>query len=242
MNKIRLLLLVFLIISIAGCTPKGCSFLPKASLTIIQYHLEKSVDEEGELTAQIEGVARNDSSAKLEYAEVIGKFYSQDGTLLATSVAKTTSEELPEDEEEKYFTLDPGQIWEFTITYSSDPREAHPSLNLLSWGLEKDSSGARIIGEAENNGDVMLSFAEIIGTFENYKGDTLVTATATTTRLGVGEIWRFTILCPYPDFWDVTRVVAEVNDEKIDYEPVPTQEVDHATVKVGTLRGSTVMP
>lgn len=239
MNKIRLLLLIFLIMSLSGCTLKGCSFLPKNSLTIVQYHFEKSVDEEGELSAQIVGVARNDSSAKLEYAEVIGKFYSQDGTLLATGVAKTTSEE-PEGEEEKYFTLDPGQIWEFTISYSSDPREAHPSLNLLSWDLEKDSSGARIIGEAENNGDVILSFAEIIGTFENYKGDILVKATATTTRLGVGEIWRFTILCPYPDFWDVTRVVAEVGE--IDSEPVPTQDVDHATVKVGALRGSTVMP
>jgi len=227
MNKIRLLLLVFLIISIAGCTPKGCSFLPKASLTIIQYHFEKSVDEEGELSAQIVGVARNDSSAKLEYAEVIGKFYSQDDTLLYSGVTSTTN-------------LDPGQIWEFTISYSSAPREAHPSLNILSWELEIDSSGARIIGEAENNGDVMLSFAEITGTFYNRNGVELTSATATTTSLRVGEIWEYTIVCPYPHFQDVVHTIAEVTDT--DYEPVPTQDVDHATVKVGALRGSTVMP
>ncbi len=226
MNKIWFLPLIF-VIMLAGCTLRNFSLLPRASLLILQQHFEKSVDTEGELTAQITGVARNTSSAELQYAEVIGKFYDKDGTLLYSGVDSTTN-------------LDPGQIWEFTITYSSDPREAHPSLNLLSWDLEKDSSGARIIGEAENNGDVILSFAEIIGTFENYKGDELVSATATTTGLGVGEIWRFTILCPYPDFWDVTRVVAEVGE--IDSEPEPTQEVGHATVEVGALRGSTVMP
>jgi len=163
MNKIRLLLLVFLIISIAGCTPKGCSFLPKTSLTIVQYHLEKSVDEEGVLTAQIEGVARNDGSAKLEYAEVIGKFYNQDGTLLAIGVARTVSEE------GQSFPLDPGQIWEFTISYSSAAREVHPSLKILSYHLEKDSSEAKIVGQAQNDGDVMLSFAQITGNF--YQGE-----------------------------------------------------------------------
>jgi len=162
MNKIRLLLLIFLIISISGCTPKGCSFLPKTSLTIVQYHLGKSVDEEGMLTAQIEGVARNDGSTKLEYAEVIGKFYNQDGTLLATGVAK------PIDEEGKLCSLDPGQIWEFTISYSSASREAHPSLTILSYYLEKDSSEAKIVGQAQNDGDVMLSFAQITGNF--YQG------------------------------------------------------------------------
>jgi len=152
MNKFRFLLLIFLIMSLSGCTLKGCSLLPKTSLTIIQYHLEKSVDEEGELTAQIEGVARNDGSAKLEYAEVIGKFYSQDGTLLYSGVTKTTN-------------LDPGQIWEFTISYSSAAREAHPSLTILSYHLEKDSSEAKIVGQAQNDGDVMLSFAQITGEF-----------------------------------------------------------------------------
>jgi len=233
MNKIRLLLLVFLIISIAGCTPKGCSFLPKASLTIIQEHFEKSVDEEGELSAQIVGVARNNSSTKLEYAEVIGKFYSQDGTLLYSGVTSTTN-------------LDPGQIWEFTISYSSAPREAHPSLNILSWELEIDSSGARIIGEAENNGDVMLSFAEITAHFfkvDNTELNPDQPPTATTTGLGVGEIWEYTIYYAPRDPVDVSYVCyAQVEVTDTDYEPVPTQDVDHATVQVGALRGSTVMP
>jgi len=345
MNKIRLLLLIFLIISIGGCTPKGCSFLPKGSLTIVQYHLEKSVDEEGGvLTAQIEGVARNDGSAKLEYAEVIGKFYSQDGTLLATGVAKTTSEELPEDEEEKYFTLDPGQIWEFTITYSSAAREAHPSLTILSYHLEKDSSEAKIVGQAQNDGDVMLSFAQITGEFfyggegnpslkilscrlkkewkedrwearavgevqndgdvmlssaqievtfydaaggalatgtasiqdidigetEDYeifypgsntedvsrvkvtsteydKEETLLaSSTASTTDLEVGETWDFSILYPKENYERVEHVTAEVDDDSLDYAGEtcyePAEQVDHVTVKVGTLRGSTVMP
>jgi len=245
MNKIRLLLLIFLIISIGGCTPKGCSFLPKTSLTIIQYHLEKSVDGEGELTAQIEGVARNDSSAKLEYAEVIGKFYSQDGTLLATGVAKTTSEELPEDEEEKYFTLDPGQIWEFTISYPTE-REAHPSLNILSSNLNIDSSGAWVSGEAENNGDVILSFAEITAHFFDAAGTELNSdqpPTATTTGLGVGEIWEYTIYYAPRDPEDVSYVdYAKVEVTDTYYELVSAQEVDHATVKVGALKGSTVMP
>ena len=163
MNKIRLLLLIFVIMSLSGCTPRGCSFLPKTSLTIIQYHLEKGIGEEGELTAQIEGVARNDGSAKLEYAEVIGKFYSQDGTLLATGVARTVSEE------GQSFPLDPGQIWEFTISYSSAARKAHPSLKILSYCLEKDSSEAKIVGQAQNDGDVILSFAQITGNF--YQGE-----------------------------------------------------------------------
>jgi predicted small lipoprotein YifL len=340
-NKIRLLLLIFLIISIGGCTPKGCSFLPKASLTILQYHLEKSVDEEGGvLTAQIEGVARNDGSAKLEYAEVIGKFYNQDGTLLATGVAKTTSEE-PEDEEEKYFSLDPGQIWEFTISYSSAARDAHASLAILSYHLEKNSSGAKIVGQAQNDGDVMLSFAQITGnfyqgeahpslkilschlevdssstkavgevqndgdvtlsyaqievTFSDVAGTTLATgttslldievgeireytvfypgsydeeeveyvmakvtdteydeeetelasSTASTTDLEVGEIWDFSILYPKEDYEKVEYVTAEVDDESLGYAETyyeSAEQVDHVTVKVGTLKGSTVMP
>lgn len=341
-NKIRLLLLIFLIISVGGCTPKGCSFLPKTSLTIIQYHLEKSVDEEeGVLTAQIEGVARNDGSAKLEYAEVVGKFYNQDGTLLATGVAKTTSEE-PE-EEEKYFTLDPGEIWEFTISYSSAAIEAHPSLTILTYHLEKGSSEAKIVGQAQNDGDVMLSFAQITGeffyggeahpslkvlscnletdssstkavgevqndgdvllssaqievTFSDAAGSELATgtaslldidvgeireytvfypgsyyeeeveyvmaevtsteydeeetllasSTASITDLEVGETWDFSILYPKENHEKVEYVTAEVDDESLDYEAEtcyePAEQVDHVTVKVGTLKGSTVMP
>ncbi len=201
MNKIRLLLLIFLIVSLSGCTPKGCSFLPRGSLLILSHHLEK-VDED---TVQITGVARNDGSTKLEYAEVIGKFYSQDGTLLATGVAKTTN-------------LDPGQIWEFTISTG-----VHPSLNILSWRLEIDGSGARITGEAENNGDVMLSFAKVTGRFYSAGGTEWASGTATTTGLGVGEIWKYTIPYPRSNYSKMRRAEVEVTD--IDCEPI--EGVDH---------------
>jgi len=38
----------------------------------------------------------------------------------------------------------------------------------------------------------------------------------------------------------VDQVKVEVTNT--DYEPEPTQNVDHATVEVGALRGSTIMP
>jgi len=219
---------------LAGCTLRNFSLLPRASLLILQHHFEKSVDETGELTAQITGVARNTSTAELQYAEVIGKFYDKDGALLYSGFTSTN--------------LDPGQIWEFTITYSSDPRDVHPSLNILSWNLNIDSSGAWVSGEAENNGDVILSFAEITAHF--FKADTTELnpdqpPTATTTGLGVGEIWEFTIYYAPRDPVDVGYVAyakVEVNEDELDYEPVPTQDVDHATVEVGALRGRTVMP
>ncbi len=185
------------------------------------------------MTAQITGVAHNDGSARLEYAEIKGNFYSQDGTLLATGLARTISEGEP-------FTLDPGEIWEFTISYSSLARDVHPSLNILSWDLEIDSLGARIVGEAENNGDVLLSFAEITGTFYDAEEKELASGTVTTTRLGVGEIWEYSIFYPAANFADVDQVKVEVTNT--DYEPEPTQNVDHATVEVSALRGSTVMP
>ena len=216
MNKIRLLLLVFFIISLSGCTPRGCSFLPRGSLLILSHHLEK-VDED---TIEITGVARNNSAAELQYAEVIGKFYDKEGNLLHSGVAKTTS-------------LDPGQIWEFTISMG-----VHPSLNFLSSDLEIDSSGARIIGEAENNGDVTLSFAEITATFYDVAETLLASVTDTTTGLGVGEIWKYTIFYPAPNFEDVDHSEVEVTD--IDCEPI--EGVDHTTVQVGTLRGRSVMP
>jgi len=218
MNKIRLLLLVFFIISLSGCTPKGCSFLPRASLLILSHHLEK-VDED---TVQITGVARNTSTAELQYAEVIGKFYDKNGTLLHSGVDSTTD-------------LDPGQIWEFTISTG-----VHPSLNILSWRLEIDDSGARITGEAENNGDVMLSFAKVTGRFYSAGGTEWASGTATTTGLGVGEIWKYTI--PYPRSKPGYRKMhsAEVEVTDIDCEPI--EGVDHTTVEVGALRGRTVMP
>lgn len=225
MNKICLLLLVFLVI-LLGFILTGCSLLPNTSLEILQYSLEKRVVE-GELTAQIVGVARNDGSARLEYAEIKGNFYHKDETLLYSGVASTTN-------------LDPGQIWEFTISYSSAARDVHPCLNILSWDLEIDDLGARIIGETENNGDVILSFAEITGTFYDAAGEELASGTATTTGLGVGEIWEYTIFYPAPNFEDIDYVKVEVTNT--DYEPEPIQNVDHATVEVGALRGSTVMP
>jgi len=231
-NKIRLLLLIFVIMSLS-CTPRGCSFLPKASLAIVQYNLEKNVDEEGELSAQIVGVARNDGSAQLQYAEVIGKFYSQDGTLVYSGITSISN-------------LGLGEIWEFTVPYSSAPRDVHPSLNILSSNLNIDSSGAWVSGEAENNGDVILSFAEITAHFfkaDNTELNPDQPPTATTAGLGVGEIWEYTIYYAPRDPEDVGYVnYAQVEVTDTDYEPVPTQEVDHATAQVGTLRGSTVMP
>ena len=185
MNKIAVLFLVSLVI-LPGFIVTGCSLLPNTSLEILQYSLEKTVVE-GELTAQITGVARNDGSARLEYAEIKGNFYSQDDTLLATGFARTISEQ------GESFTLAPGEIWEFTISYSSLARDVHPSLNILSWDLEIDSLGARIVGEAENNGDVLLSFAEITGTFYDAEEKELASGTVTTTRLDIGEIWEYSI-------------------------------------------------
>jgi hypothetical protein len=229
MNKIRLLLLVFLIMSLSSCTSRRISFLPRASLLILQQHLEKSVDTEGEVTAQITGVARNTSTTELQYAEVIGKFYDKDGSLLHRGVDSTTN-------------LSAGEIWEFTISYS---REVHPSLNIFSWDLEIDSSGAWVSGEAENNGDVILSFAKITATFYDVGGATLGSGTATTTGLGVGEIWEYTIFYPARDPEDVGYVnyaKVEVNEDELDYEPEPAHKVDHATAEVGALRGRSVMP
>jgi len=217
MNKIWFLPLILLIM-LAGCTPRRFSLLPRASLLILSHHLEKGV---GEDTVQITGVARNNSAAELQYAEVIGKFYDKAGTLLHSGVDSTIN-------------LSPGQTWEFTISVG-----VHPALNILSYYLKKDSSGARIIGEAENNGDVMLSFAEITGTFYCTAGE-LASGTATTLRLGVGEIWEFTIFYPRSNYEIVSSVRAEVNEDELDCEPI--EGVDDTTVQVGALRGSTVMP
>ncbi len=236
MNKTHLLVLIFAITSLSFIIT-GCSLLPTTSLEILQYSLEKTVVE-GELTAQILGVAHNDGSARIEYAEIIGNFYSQDGTLLATGFARTICEE--GEQKGESFTLDPGEIWQFTISCSSAARDVHPSLNILSWDLEIDSLGARIEGEAENNGDVILSFAEITATFYDVEDEELASGTATTTGLGVGEIWEYTIFYPAPNFEDIDHAKVEVTNT--DYEPEPTQNVDYATVQVGTLRGSTIMP
>jgi len=86
----------------------------------------------------------------------------------------------------------------------------------------------------------MLSFAEITGTFYDAEEEELASGTVTTTRLGIGEIWEYTISYPAANFEDVDQVKVEVTNT--DYEPEPTQNVDHITVEVGALRGSTLMP
>ena len=160
MNKIHLLLLISLTILLSWILT-GCSLLPNTSLEILNYSLEKTVAKDV-WTAQITGVAHNNGSARLEYAEIEGNFYSQEGTLLATGFAKTIYEE--GEQKGEFFTLDPGQTWEFTISYQAE-REVHPSLTILNYRLEKNSSEAKIVGQAENDGDVMLSFAQITGEF-----------------------------------------------------------------------------
>jgi len=150
MKKIHLLLLIFLIISLSWIIT-GCSLLPETSLEILQYSLEKSSE-----MAKIVGVARNSGGAKLDYAEVKGSFYDKEGTLL-----DSTFDSIPSD---LISDLRPGEIWEFTISYQAE-REAHPSLTILSYRLERGSSEAKIVGQAQNDGDVMLSFAQITGEF-----------------------------------------------------------------------------
>ena len=244
MNKIRLLLLIFLIMSLS-CTPKGCSFLPRASLEILQYILEKTSG-----TAQIVGVARNDGSAKLDYAEIKGKFYDKDGTLLSSAFDSTTD-------------LPPRGIWEFTISYPTEREahpslkilsyclekespeakivgqaqndgdvilsfvqitgdfyqtEAHPSLKILSCSVEKDGSSAKAVGEVQNDGDVTLSFAEITATFYDAAGSTLTTGTTGIVDLQVGETRDYTIFYPGSDYEQVDQATAKVTSTEYDEE------------------------
>jgi len=228
-------MVVLLIMSVSFIVT-GCFFRSTTSLSILQYYLEKTVDEEGDLIARIVGAAVNDGDTKLEYAEIKGYFYSQEGTILATGFTRTISEGEP-------FTLDLGEVWDFTISCPSDPEDAHPSANILSWYLTIDSSGARIDGKVGNNGDVMLSFVKLTGTFYDAGGTALGSGTATTTGLGVGEIWEYTIWYPARDPEDVGYVnYAKVVVTETDYELQPAEDVDRATAEVGVLRGSTVMP
>ena len=232
MNKIWFLPLIFLMM-LAGCTLRNFSLLPRASLIILQQHFEKSVDETGEFTAEITGVARNNSSAELQYAEVIGKFYDKDGTLLYSGVDSTTN-------------LDPGQIWEFTISYSESPPEpAYPSLRILGCVFVKNVPiEAKLEGSAQNDGNVTLTFVKLTGHFLGYTGAELTpTGTATTTDLQVGETWNFTIYFPRHnvDLPYDGYVKIENPDEDLQWAEA-AEEVDHATVEVGALRGRTVMP
>ena len=80
----------------------------------------------------------------------------------------------------------------------------------------------------------------ITGTFYDAAEKELASGTVTTTRLGIGEIWKYTISYPAANFADINQVKVEVTNT--DYEPEPTQNVDYITVEVGALRGSTIMP
>ena len=321
MNKIWFLPLIF-VIMLAGCTLRNFSLLPKTSLEILQYNLEKTSG----WTAQIVGVARNNGDAKLDYAEVKGKFYDKNATLLGLAFDSTTD-------------LSARGIWEFTISYPTE-REAHPSLTIVSYHLEKGSSEAKIVGQAQNDGDVILSFAQVTGnfyqgeahpslkilscnlevdsssikavgevqndgdvllslaqievTFYDAAGGTLATGTASVVDLGVGETRGYTVFYPgsyyeeeveyvmvtevtteydeeetllasstasttdleVGETWDFSILYPKENYEKVEHVTVevtttdypgetyyePAEEVDHATVEVGALRGSTVMP
>jgi hypothetical protein len=244
MKKIRLLPLIFLIMSLS-CTPRRFSLLPKTSLEILQYNLEKTSG-----TTQIVGVARNNGDAKLDYAEVKGKFYDKNGTLLGSAFDSSTD-------------LSPRGIWEFTISYPTE-REAHPSLKILSYRLEKGSSEAKIIGQAQNDGDVILSFVQITGnfyrreahpslkilscklekddstakavgevqndgdvrlsytqieaTFYDAAGSTLATGTTSIVDLEVGGSREYTIFYPGSDYEKVDQVSAKVTSTEYDEE------------------------
>jgi len=245
MNKTRLVMVVLLIMSV-GFIVTGCFFRSTTSLSILQYYLEKTVEEEV-VTARILGVAVNDGDTKLEYAEVEGYFYSQDGTLLATGFARTISED------GEPFTLDPGEVWDFTISCPESPSELpYPSLKILSCTFVKTYPGppaeAKLVGSAENDGNVTLAFAELTGHFYDWVGNKItdVTGTDSTTNLKVGEVWNYTIYFPH-DMVDIAEggfVKIEDPDEDLKAAEVPSvpEDVDYVTAEVGAVRGSTVMP
>lgn len=219
----------------------GCSLLPNTSLEILQYSLEKGIVD-GELTAQIEGVAHNDGGAKLEYAEIEGNFYDKQGTLLATGYAKTMS---PGGES---FTLDPGQIWEFTILSPVSLSEpAYPSLKVLQCSLEKNSTEAKLVGRAQNDGNVTLAFVKLTGHFYDRNGNPIIpTGTSSTMDLQVGVIWEFIIYFPSADVDKPEGGYAQIENPDTDLQAAETpsmaEQVDYVDARVGALRGSTIMP
>jgi len=242
MNKARLVMVV--LIMLVSFIVTGCSFRSTTSLSILQYYLEKTVEEEV-VTARILGVAVNDGDTKLEYAEVEGDFYSQDGTLLATGFARTISED------GEPFTLDRGEVWDFTISCPESPSEPpYPSLKILSCTFVKTYPGppaeAKLVGRAENDGIVTLAFAQLTGHFYNSQGvDTTPVGTASTTDLKVGEIWDYTIYWPHDQVdYVVGGYVKIENPDDLKAAEVPSapEEVDYVTAEVGVVRGSTVMP
>lgn len=236
MKRTHFVFLVFLGVFI-GLVATGCSLIPRTYLEILQYSLEKETGDDG-LTFEIVGSARNSGTTRIDYAEVKGSFYDETDTLLATACAETISPEGP-------FSLDPGEIWNFTIPYPPTPDEpAYPSLTILECALEKDSSGAALVGSAENDGNVTLAFAKLTGHFLDADGNELTpVGTATVTNLEVGEVWDFTIYFARYDAEAVEDGYVKVEDPDNDLQPVEkANEVDHVSVEVGTVRGSSVMP
>ena len=237
MKRTYFLFLVFLVVSISVVVA-GCSLVPNTSLEILQYSLEKEIGDDG-LTFQIGGSARNSGATRIDYAEIKGSFYDENDTLLATASAETIS---PEGDP---FTLAPGQIWDFTILYLAPESEpSYPSLGVLECALEKDSSQAALVGTAQNDGNVTLAFAKLTGHFLDANGGDLTpVGTTTITDLEVGEIWDFTIYFPRYDVDLVEDGYAKIEDPDKDLQAVEQiDEVDHVSVAVGVVRGTSIMP
>ena len=240
MKRTYFLFLVFLVVSISVVVA-GCSLLPNTSLEILQHSLEKTVVG-GKLTAQIVGAARNDGSSRIDYAEVKGSFYDENEALLATGFAKTIKEG-------ESFPLAPGEIWEFTISCSESMLEpAYPSLEILECKFVTDySTEAKLVGRAQNDGNVTLAFAKLTGHFYDRLGKDIDTGTGTssTTDLQVGEIWEFTIYFSSADVGKpeggYVRVEADTDLQAAEM-PSVAEQVNDVSVQVGTLRGSTIMP
>jgi len=230
---------VFLVFSVVliSLVVAGCSLVPNTSLEILQYSLEKEIGDDG-LTFQIGGSARNSGATRIDYAEIKGSFYDENDTLLATASAETISGEGP-------FSLDLGEIWNFTIPYPPTQDEpAYPSLTILECVLEKDSSQAALVGTAQNDGNVTLAFAKLTGHFFDADGNELTpVGTATVTNLEVGEVWDFTIYFPRYDVDLVEDGYAKIEDPDQDLQAVEQiDEVDHVSVGVGVVRGTSIMP
>lgn len=119
---------------------------------------------------------------------------------------------------------------------------AYPSLAILECTLVKDSTEAKLVGSAQNDGNVTLAFVKLTGHFLDADGSELTPiGTATITNLKVGEIWNFTI---YFSKYDVHLpqdgyVIIENPDDDLQ---LADGDVDHVSVEVGILRWSTIMP
>jgi len=244
MKRTYFLFLVFSVVSISVVVA-GCSLVPQASLGILYCSLEKETVEE-KLTSRIVGAARNDGVSRIDYAEIKGSFYDENETLLATGFAKTIYQE--GEQKGESFTLDPGQIWEFTIFCPESTLDPYPSLGILECKFVSDySTEAKLVGRAQNDGNVTLAFAKLTGHFYDRLGTDIDTGTGTssTTDLPVGEIWEFTIYFSSSDVGKpeggYVRVEAPADLQAAEV-PSVAEQADYVSVQVGTLRGSTIMP